>query len=153
MKNYLSHYAEEFKAVRTEVIKSRLRLFCALALFVFVGVSVAYLIFDPKNFNRNEVGIWVFLTIMALVVLVLNRAVKTLIWAKLNAFLFALSLVIALAAAFVIYDEYSFVSASLFSISIFFISFVLPWGLLDIGLIGVAHTSAYIFISYTQKTP
>jgi serine phosphatase RsbU (regulator of sigma subunit) len=88
----------------------------------------------------------VFLAAAAGVSLFINRRVKTLRGAKLNAGLFSLAIVTVLTALFFIYPGYTAQCSEVLALSAFLISFTIPWQAFETLLIGAAHITGYTVI-------
>lgn len=128
-----------------------MRLFCWLGVGIFVVISGIYLILAPQEFRLTELFVWAFLLFTSLLVLFINKKVKSLMQAKLNALLFAVAFVAALASIFLIYPEYAIGSFAIFSLSMFVISFVIPWDLVEVMYIWIFHVIGYTFLYLWSK--
>jgi serine phosphatase RsbU (regulator of sigma subunit) len=145
-KNKLFPYLKEFREVRIKVIKSRIRLFCALTLSVYIITSLLSLLVSSDEFKSAELFTWAFLILIAALVLFINQKTKTLLQAKANAFLFTISLIAALTAAFLIYPEYISRGIGVFLLVLFSVSFIIPWGSFEIIFIGALNFLVYSFL-------
>ncbi|MDP3804160.1 MAG: PP2C family protein-serine/threonine phosphatase, partial [Candidatus Omnitrophota bacterium] len=152
MKGQFLQYLNEFSRVRIKVIRSRLRLFCLLTLTIFIATSVLSTILNPSEFRSVELYVWAFLIAAAILVLSINRKTKTLLQAKLNSSFFAASLISALAGVFLIYPEYIRECAGFFSLIMFFISFIIPWEVLETAFIGALHFLGYTILYISSKS-
>jgi len=147
-------YLEEFKHERTKEVKSRLRLFCGLSVIIYIGIGILSIILSPGEFKKAELSTWAFLVVAAALILLINQKTRTLPQAKLNAFLFAAALVLSFVAVFLIYPPYiPTTGAPLLAICMFFISFIIPWGLMEVVAIGALHTAAYLFMYIWLNSP
>src|SRR3989338_1262672 len=142
-KDNILPYLKEFEESRAQAIKSRLRLFCALTLLLFIGTSIFYIILNPKEFKPSELLVWSFLIVVSAASLIINQRVKSLVAAKLNAFLFSMSLLASLAALYYMYPIYISMSSGIFPLTMFAISFIIPWDPAEIAAIGIPHIVSY----------
>ena len=139
-------YQKEYEEAQFFVVKSRLRLFCFLTLILYISASIVSLVQNPQAFKKIEIASWVFLTTAACVALYANTRVKTLLKAKINAFIFSGLLVLCVLGLFLLYKEYIPTSESIFSITLFAISFIIPWGRFAVFAMGLCHLLAYAFL-------
>lgn len=141
-------YVKEFSEMRRKVIKSRVRLFCILTIIIYIATAALSVLFNPAEFRTTELLTWAFLITASLITLFVNHRTVTLAGTKLNAIFFSISLITALSALFFIYPEYVSQSYGILALSLFFISFVIPWKLLDLILIGGLHLAGFAAICF-----
>lgn len=148
-------YIKEYEREKTGIVVSRLKFFCALVIGVYVALSVFALILDPQTFKADELFTWVILIAAASACLYVNRRVATLARAKLNAGAFAASVAAAITVLFFVYPDYIMQSSEMFALSVFLISFMMPWRSYEAAAIGLIHIAGYtiVFMWAAQAAP
>jgi sigma-B regulation protein RsbU (phosphoserine phosphatase) len=139
-------YRQEFDCERQRLFVSRLGLFCYLAVAIYIGSAVLAAALDPFDFRKSELITWAFLIFSAGVSLFINSRVKTFLASKLNASLFSCALAATITGLFAVYPEYIGQASEIFALSVFLISFTMPWRAAEAAAIGFIHLACYTYI-------
>jgi serine phosphatase RsbU (regulator of sigma subunit) len=155
MKEKLSIYLQEFNQARLGVIKSRLKLFSIIAPIIYIAASLLSTITNPSEFKPIELTTWIFLIASSIFVLAINKKTKTLRGAKSDAFLFISLLTVVLVAIFFIYPQYVVNGFGVFMVSLFCATFIIPWEVKEVILIGILNFLGYsaTFLWLRQSFP
>ncbi len=139
-------YMKEFHAQQTTLIKSRVHLFCALAVAIYFVVSIIGGFINPNGFLKVEMFAGIALVICSTFVLYNNQKAQTLRLAKLNAYLFTALLLLILSKLSMAYAEIPLVTASIFVFTLFLVSITIPWIPLELIPIWFMHITAFTII-------
>lgn len=136
-------YRAAFNESSAAAFRTRLPFFCSFTILLYLAVSFLCLILDPVSFRKAEIFIWIFLIASAVLALVMNRLAGTLARAKTVTALFSLSVLVVVAALFVIYPSYLTQSSEVFALAVFLISFIMPWKTSEVIAIGALTIIGY----------
>jgi serine phosphatase RsbU (regulator of sigma subunit) len=143
IRKILFPYIKEYDEAKTGIMRSRLRLFCGLTIGLFIGVGILGFVVDPVSYDNREIFIDIFLVAAALLAISVSRPAATLLQAKIAAWIFSLSVIAALTALFMIYPYYIMQSSEIFALSVFLISFIMPWEVYEVALTGLSFALGY----------
>ncbi len=138
-------HQNEFKEVQASLIRSRVRLFCAMAIGIYIFVSAVSIVLFPQQFKVQEVSAAIFLLLGGAVILFFNQKTRTLKDAKLNAYLFTVLLLVVVTRIIIIYHEDADLSSAVYTFVLFLVSFTIPWLPVEIALIALLSVIAYSF--------
>lgn len=139
-------YSNEFTIKQIDLIKNRVRLFCFLALGINFLASVLTFLFYPKEFNTKEIPLWVIMLIGMAIMLFINKKIRTIRAAKLNAYIFTALLLLLLIKTCMIYYQQAEYSAPIFLFVLFLVAFTIPWTPVDLIPITILHIAAYTLL-------
>ena len=141
--NILKSYQEEFNAKRTFLIKERVKLFCLFSVGIYFITTFLSLIFTPEEFKLEEMPLWGALVAAFLLILWLNHKAKTLSFAKFNAYLFTVFLLVIVTRVNIIYYHYAYFSSLIYLFILFLVIITIPWSHYDALVVGALHLAAY----------
>ncbi|NQT90025.1 MAG: SpoIIE family protein phosphatase [Candidatus Omnitrophica bacterium] len=145
-------YLEEFLDKQSSLIKSRVALFCILTIGLYSLVSILGLLMQPETIKPQELPLWAFLVIGAVMILVLNKRAKRIGAAKLNAYLFCAFLLFILTKVNVLYYEYATYASSIYLFTLFLVAFTIPWLPTEVIAVTIMHLLAYTsYYFYIQR--
>lgn len=139
----LGQYREEFLEKQTDLIKSRVRLFCIFSVAAYVFSSFVWFLIDPRAFRPAEIPVGVVLIAGAVVIMRLNERARTLPTAKMNAYLFTAFLLLLLFKLSVFYSEDAGMMDSAYVFMLFLVTMTIPWLPYEVFFIGGMHFLAY----------
>ena len=145
-------YRDEFLSQQTAFIKSRVSLFCILAISIYFFASLMGLVINPSEYKVIELIIGVILIIISAFILYFNRKVRTFNATKFNAYLFTALLLALIVRLSIAYADVPMASASIFVFALFVVSITIPWIPIEIIPIWIMHiiafTAAFLAIKY-----
>lgn len=139
-------YLDEFILKQTDLIKSRVRLFCVLTIAIFFSVTLLTFIITPEEFRPAELPVWAVIIIGSLSVFHFTGRTRTLKITKLNAYLFIAILLLCLTYLCILYYEYINVTPALYLFLLFMVTFTIPFEPLEIVPLSLLHLGAYSFL-------
>ncbi|MCM8760713.1 MAG: serine/threonine-protein phosphatase [Candidatus Omnitrophica bacterium] len=139
-------YLKEFREAKKALFDSRLRLLSSLAVALYLALSIFYIVLKPSDFRKGEFFVWGFLLATGTLTFLASKHTKTLFQSRLNASIFTCSLVSAVVMLFCLYPAYAAQSSSVFALCVFLISFIMPWEVIEVVLIGAANAAAYSLV-------
>ncbi|NQT07408.1 MAG: serine/threonine-protein phosphatase [Candidatus Omnitrophica bacterium] len=152
LKRIPHQYMGEFMENGMLFIKSRVHLFCALSVGIYVMVSLMGLIMAPSDFRPEEVPLMGFLVMGGILILYFNKKAKTIHIAKLNAYFFTALLLLLVTKVCIIYYEYARESAAIYLFMLFLVSFTISWIPAEVILITLMHIGAFtLYYLYIQR--
>ena len=77
-------HLDDFFKIRTDFIKSRVRLLCSLTILIYFVTLGIWLLLDPSKFTPLDISIGVLLVLASAVVLGFNRKITTFNGARYN---------------------------------------------------------------------
>lgn len=148
-------YLDEFMGKQALLTKTRVQLFCILAVGIYFFASVLSGIVYPEDFKPEEIPVIIFLVISAFVIFYINKSAKTLKTAKLNAYLFTALLLAVLTRVSIIYYDYIGSSSAIYLFVLFLVAFTIPWMPIDVLIITSMHILAYssLFFYFQEFIP
>jgi len=146
-------YKKDFVKQQTVLIKSRLNLFCKLAIgmyfFAYAMLFLMYMVYGEKlDFDPKEIPVIGILLIGTMLVHFLNNKAKTIKLAKFNAYLFTILLLSVLTKINIIYGISAENSITLYIFLLFLVSFTIPWFSVEIVPITFLHIAAYSYLFF-----
>ncbi|MGB2601426.1 MAG: PP2C family protein-serine/threonine phosphatase [Candidatus Omnitrophota bacterium] len=143
IKDIPEKYVAGFIFEQTRLIKSRVNLFCALAIILYFSAVISSLIIYPDTVITLDIILGGVLFIAASIILYFNWKTKSLLIAKVNAYLFTALILVVLVKLGMVYGDAPVISASIFVFTIFLVSVTIPWKPIEIIIIGLMHVIAY----------
>jgi len=138
-----SIYIEEYKTNQTVLIKARVKLLCALSIFIyFLAALISYFLY-PRQFKTEEIPLWIFLIVAGVLIFISVGKTKTEKAAKTTAFLFIALMLIFLTAVCLVYSSYINVSGPLYLFVLFLAAFTIPWAPIETIFISTMHIMSY----------
>ena len=147
-----SQYMAEFTEKWIQLIRSRVQLFCALAIGVNVLASSLSFIFYPEEFNPREIPLWILILAGAGIVLYINRKTRTITSAKLVAYAFTILLLIIIKKSLIIYHDQAEMAGPIYMYILFLVAFTIPWTPLEILPITGMHLLSFGMIFLYFRT-
>gem|GEM_PF-326132 len=145
-------YRDEFLKQQIVFIKSRVYLFCALAIGIYFFASLTGMIINPDMFKIIEVFTGLILAAGAVLILYVNHRIRTLRAAKINAYLFTAFVLTLLVKLGNSYADIPSVSASIFVFCLFLVAITIPWTPLEVVPIWAMHivafTASFLCVKY-----
>lgn len=153
-------YLDDFHEEQRLRIKSRVQVYCILTVSLYFLTAIINSIVNPETPMIVEIIAGVILTVGGAITLFLNGRNKTLLGAKLNAYLFTIILVVLFVRLGIYYADDPFLSAAGYVFTLFFVSITIPWSgpeIIPLGFIHVAaFTTEFMYVQYgpgvTQQT-
>ncbi|MFC1570399.1 PP2C family protein-serine/threonine phosphatase [Candidatus Omnitrophota bacterium] len=143
LKKIPHEYLDDFHAEQTLLIKARVRVFCILTISLYFLTAIINVIVNPETPMIVEIIAGLVLTVGGALTLFLNRRTKTLLGAKLNAYLFTIILVVLFVRLGIYYAEDPMLSAAGYVFTLFLVSVTIPWSGLEIIPLGFIHIIAF----------
>jgi len=139
------HLLGEFIAGQITLTKSRVRLFCALSVGLYVLGTVMYylLAFVPVPLKPEEMPLWGFFIFGAIAILVLIKKAKTIRMVRFHAYLLTLLFLAIITKLCVIYDITPDTVVTIFIFVLFLVAFTIPWTLKGIAFIALLDLAVY----------
>ncbi|MFC1577117.1 PP2C family protein-serine/threonine phosphatase [Candidatus Omnitrophota bacterium] len=151
IKTVPENYKAAFLSEQTDLIKSRVGLLCVLSVgLYFLGTIIGFLM-APLEFDAAEINFWILLLAGAAAVLYLNKKIRTMRAAKLNAYFFTALLLAILTNLNIIYHQYIDISSTLYIFLLFLAAFTIPWDPWEVSIITALHMLAYTFLFFFAK--
>ena len=141
-------HQEEFLKEQTEFIRSRVRLLCGLVIGIYFSLTLASLLFFPKQFNLQELYIWGSLVLGGFLILSLNKRAKTIVEAKRNTYLFTVLFLLILIRVNILNVAQISMASLIYLFVLFLVSFTIPWRPLEAIPITLMHMGAYSYLYY-----
>ncbi len=141
-----SQYQEEFFRKQAKLIKSRVMLLCILILTIYFGSILATWLSGSIDFSPQETPVAVLLVITCTLILYVNHKSATISLTKLNACVFTALILFLLTKLSIIYYQFADSASSLYLLTLFLISFTIPWRVRDVLVVSFMHCLAYIYL-------
>ena len=141
-----SQYQEEFFRKQAKLIKSRVLLLCVLILSIYFGSTLASGLSGSIDFSPQETPVTVLLVITCALIMYVNHKSTAISLTKLNAYIFIGLILFLLTKLSIIYYKYADSASTLYLLTLFLISFTIPWKARDVLIISLMHCLAYIYL-------
>ncbi len=141
-------YYGDFVNSQVGLIKSRIKLFCILAVVIYLLASAISMAMLPEEFNPSETSVIIVLVISSLLIRFSIARVHSIRTAKFHAYLFTMVVLVLLTKASMLYPKDYNLSEATYLFCLFLVSFTVPWKPIEILPITLMHTTAFIFLFY-----
>ena len=152
-----SKHLNDFFKIRTDFIKSRVRLLCSLTILMYFIVMGLWILLEPSKFTPIDISIGILIMLASAIVLGFNTKINTFNGARYNGYFFVIFLLILLLKIGAMYKETPMMSGSVFVFTLYFVAIVIPWDPVDIFFIGsfhgVAYTVSYLVLKDSHNLP
>jgi len=143
---------QEFLQNYTDFTKSRIRFLCAMTLLLYVSASLISNLMTPNEFRPSELPVMAALFIGSMIIFLVNARTRGFIPAKIIAHVFSVFLIITVTKLLTVYYESAYLSASVYMLILFLISFTIPWMPAETVVITLFEFAAYTaFYFYMQR--
>jgi hypothetical protein len=136
-------YKEEFLNQQLSLIKSRVSLFCLLAIGLYFFVIFVDQIINPGSVKSIDIVIGAILTIGGGLILYLNKKAKKLSRVKSSAALFTVFLLSLMVIITFDYPADITGSSALYVFTLFLVSITIPWTSVEIIPLWLLHILAF----------
>jgi serine phosphatase RsbU (regulator of sigma subunit) len=143
-----SQYQEEFFCKQAKLIKSRVLLLCILILTIYFGSILATWLSGSVDFSPQETPVAALLVITCALILYVNHKSATISLTKLNACVFTALILFLLTKLNIIYYQFADSASTLYLLTLFLISFTIPWRVRDVLVISLMHCLAYVYLFF-----
>lgn len=147
----------EFLKKQMNFTRSRVYLFCVLAVGIYVFAVTVGMLLNPEEFKVLEVLVGLILGAGCALVLYLNKRAASLRSAKLNAYLLTALLLALMVRLGLGYADDPVVSSSIFVFTLFMIAITIPWSPLELVPVWVMHiaafTASFLGVKYLPGVP
>jgi hypothetical protein len=140
------HYHTEYREKERLHFKSRLNLFCPLAVLIYFFMAALYLMRSlilPEAFDNREVVIWFLLIVCTAAVMYLNSKSKSIWKSKRYAYLYNGCLVTVVMLVGLLYVESFVVFSFYFALVLFLSALTLPWKTSDTFILTLIYIAGF----------
>lgn len=149
-------YLDEFREEERLYIKARVQVYCILTITLYFLSIVINAVVNPNTPLIVEIIAGVVLAGGGALTLFLNRRNKTLLGAKLNAYLFTIILVVLFVRLGIYYADDPLMSAAVYVFTLFLVSVTIPWTAYEVIPLGIIHalafTTEYLYVKHAFGT-
>jgi hypothetical protein len=145
-------YLGEYVAKQVSLTKSRVRLLCFLIVGLYFIPTLIDWFIQPKKFPAQEYPVAGLLVLVCAMILYMNQRSRTITSVKFAAFLFSALIMVLLTKLNIIYYSYADNSSTFYLLTLFLISFTIPWRPRNVALLAVLHYAAYwsLYLYFSQ---
>ncbi|MDP8217774.1 MAG: PP2C family protein-serine/threonine phosphatase [Candidatus Theseobacter exili] len=136
-------YRNMFISEQIKWVKRSVSIQCLLIIAVYIIFTPLNFVLDPDEFRIAEIPWGLLLIAGTLLVFYFNRITKTLFTTKASAFLFIILLLIVVTKTSLLYKEYGPFIFSIYVLTLFMVSLVIPWSPSEALVIAALHFIAY----------
>jgi len=145
VKKIPSQFQTEFLNEQTLLIRSRVRLFCVMAIGIYLFATALGFLIAPRDFKLQEIPVATVLLAGGFLLLHFNERIVSLRVTKLNAYLFTALLLLVLTKINILYYEGSQAVAAIYVFTLILVSLTIPWKPQETVIITAMGIIAYSF--------
>lgn len=136
-------YSKEFFQHETMLIKSRVRFFCVLAIFIYLLATAMSFVILPRTLATEEINMFKLLVLATALIYLFVGWAKTRIVAKIYAYTYTVLLLYIITQLNIVYPMYISISSVTYLFTFFLVCLSIPWNPGETFFISVLHILAY----------
>lgn len=147
-------YFDGFRKEQTSFIKNRVMFLCSITVILYFIAIVLDVIFDREGYLFLELGIGIVLASAGLVTLFLARRVKSLIGAKIIAYMFTVVLLFIIVSVGLDYPGIRLIRPAVYIFTFFLVAMSIPWMPMEVVplwmMFSIAFTAEFMGLKGTS---